>query len=251
MELFDMWPVDENNCWITGQAGIILRTNDGGQSWTTLDAGTNHWTYGICFIDNLTGWIGTTGGTIHKTTDGGNSWQEQYDGDRSIMDIWFVNSMKGWATEGEFILFTDDGGTTWIRQPTGDLRELTRLCFIDDHTGWAVGVLGKIIFTSDGGAPVEDYSKPMLDVNVFPNPTSEKLNITLIIPQSGTLKINIYNGSGDLVEVLVNDKYTQGVYTLTYNIKLNNLPEGIYLYDITLNTSNQTYNLRDRFVVIY
>lgn len=52
---------------------------------------------------------------------------------------------------GTFVLATNDAGATWEMRPTGHTTPLHGLFFLDEKRGWAVGDLGAILKTDDGG----------------------------------------------------------------------------------------------------
>ena len=52
---------------------------------------------------------------------------------------------------GSFVLTTADAGATWKLLPTGHLTPLHGVFFLDENRGWAVGDLGAILSTPDGG----------------------------------------------------------------------------------------------------
>jgi photosystem II stability/assembly factor-like uncharacterized protein/tetratricopeptide (TPR) repeat protein len=59
-----------------------------------------------------------------------------------------------WAAgrPGSVLLHSADGGDTWHMQKTGQPLPIHGLFFKDEKNGWAVGDLGLILATSDGGA---------------------------------------------------------------------------------------------------
>jgi photosystem II stability/assembly factor-like uncharacterized protein len=59
--------------------------------------------------------------------------------------IWVV------GRPGSVVLHSADFGQTWEAQPTGQSLPLHALYFLDAQTGWAVGELGTILGTTDGG----------------------------------------------------------------------------------------------------
>jgi len=105
------------------------------------------------------GWLVGDGGLVLRTTDGGASWQlppgelptlaaGEFDfravavrGDR----CWIAGS------PGSRVFFTPDAGQTWQAFATGVQLPIYALVFADDHRGWAVGGLGTILSTGDGG----------------------------------------------------------------------------------------------------
>ncbi|MBU1299111.1 MAG: hypothetical protein KKB77_08190 [Bacteroidetes bacterium] len=58
-----------------GYYGTILRTTNGGASWTIQSSGTTDSLRGVCFTDANTGTAVRAWGTIVRNTNGGDSWQ--------------------------------------------------------------------------------------------------------------------------------------------------------------------------------
>src|SRR5205807_5435934 len=58
-----------------------------------------------------------------------------------------------WVTgrPGSVVFHSPDLGKTWEAQPTGQSLPLHALHFYDAQNGWAVGELGTILATADGG----------------------------------------------------------------------------------------------------
>lgn len=98
------------------------------------------------------------GGLIMQTPDGGGSWQkvpsispaaaEMFDW-RTIATheshIWIAGQ------PGTYVLHSHDDGKTWQWHETGQTLPLRALHFLDERNGWAVGALGNILATRDGG----------------------------------------------------------------------------------------------------
>ncbi len=68
------------------------------------------------------------------------------------------------------------------------------------------------------------------NLNVWPNPTSGMVNISLTSPVSGNVRVNIYDISGRLMETLNSDYLSAGSTTL--NIDLSNYAAANYIYEI-------------------
>ncbi len=127
--------LDDNVVWACGNNGVVLKTTDGGTTWTAMtptDAGSVNYT--VEAFDATTAWVtGTVGGTadfrIWKTTDGGTSWVSQYNNPTGFGDaVRFFDANNGVcfadpdpypSTHWE-ILTTSDGGANWTRVPTGN-----------------------------------------------------------------------------------------------------------------------------------
>ncbi len=63
------------------------------------------------------------------------------------------------------VLLSDDQGNAWRQAPTPARASLTALQFVDDQRGWALGHLGVILHTRDGGAT---WTKQMDGLQLVP-----------------------------------------------------------------------------------
>lgn len=165
-----------------GYKGTIIKTTNGGTSWTDQQAGVAETLQGVSFIDANQGWIVGTDGAILHTTDGGAHWTIQPVATTDdFTSVFFTDANNGWATcnrpvqydnfDADFVDWqgsiwrTADGGQTWAQQTMpASTSLLTRVDFVDSKTGWAAGLkltgydvfndavlLGAIYGTTDGG----------------------------------------------------------------------------------------------------
>ncbi|MDP2299661.1 MAG: YCF48-related protein, partial [Actinomycetota bacterium] len=156
--------VDENHGWAVGipggygppppgEFGPILRTTNGGNTWTNHGSLDYAIVQSLFFIDQNTGWV-TGNGTLHKTTDGGVTWDDiRPDAvGRLYWTPHFVDANTGWVVGGDgLIMHTTDGGDSWEFQDSGCTTELIDVHFVDADTGWVSGNDGLILATDDGG----------------------------------------------------------------------------------------------------
>ncbi len=101
--------------YVTGGAGGVKKTYDGGTTWLTQPAP-----------------VGIVPQAL--SSPGGNT-------------LWVVGSAGA-------IFKTIDGGATWITQDSGVTTYLYDVCAVDTDTAWAVGDAGVILKTEDGGGGV-------------------------------------------------------------------------------------------------
>lgn len=66
-----------------------------------------------------------------------------------------------------------------------------------------------------------------LDLNIFPNPTSNYINIRMSAELAGTVELQLYDMIGNTLNIMKSANYLQGRVVYTYNISA--LPAGIYL----------------------
>lgn len=96
--------LDSLNGWIGGPRGCILRSFDGGASWTSISNSIfdSLYFYDILFFDTLNGYaVGMTinsGGFIANTADGGKSWGVKKSGiSHSLQSLFSIDSTNVWA----------------------------------------------------------------------------------------------------------------------------------------------------------
>lgn len=164
--------------------GEILRTTNGGTSWTKTTA-TSDFTAGGGFLDFVHMFDANEGVAvgdpvggyfeIRRTTNGGASWTRiastpvlvPFAGEAALVrsfctlgnTIWFGGASGG-ATEQERIFKSTDRGLTWtVSAPTPLTENISKIAFKDPLNGIAYNLKGttaitavNLIRTSDGGA---------------------------------------------------------------------------------------------------
>ena len=113
----------------------------------------------VKLVSSLFGWLVGDGGLVMMTRDGGASWQttpkDLPRGTTGEFDFaaLAVRGKKVWiaGSPGTRVFHTPDAGLNWYEGETGQNLPLRGLHFVDDRHGWAVGDLGTILATSDGG----------------------------------------------------------------------------------------------------
>lgn len=221
--LFGIFFTDNNHGWAVGEAGVLLRTENGGKLWSHIPAtGTIKWLNGIYFFDKNNGFLTGESETVLKTTDGGLSWQkidaeadrEFYDFKSFYRDITFVGD-KGWiAGQNGTILISEDRGETWEPRATEfdekirELMDLRKIFFINENTGYAVGGLGTRILKTDNGG--ESWS--LLKV-----PNSDRLNSAWFDNKG---KGFIAGSRGNILKTSDNAKTWQKVNGIEKNVDL-------------------------------
>ena len=159
----DIFFLDSDRGWVSQSQGGVLRTIDGGSSWTLERGvtgprvGTTH----VFFLNEDLGWISgwrsrgqefefallLSDGMIAKTTDGGMTWERHDIGTgRFVWDVEFVSESEGWGV-GSFgtVIHSVDGGVNWDSQPSPVETLLRAVTFTDNNNGWAVGDDGTIL----------------------------------------------------------------------------------------------------------
>lgn len=168
---YDIRFADEKIGWIAGEFGHLLKTSDGGQTWTpqqkslmTPDSGivdpmdlpTFFGEYTLSDSEALAAGLD---GRIIRTRDGGTSWRfEPMKLDYPLTDPLYQPFVtadgNAWVVgaAGQVVRLPP-GQTEWTRADLGMqiYTWLRSVNFADAQNGWIVGGFGTILRTSDGG----------------------------------------------------------------------------------------------------
>ncbi len=93
-----------------------------------------------------------------------------------------------------------------------------------------VGIISQVIANTN---TIKTY---MLKQN-YPNPFNPSTSIAFTIPETGMVRLNIYNVLGELVSELVNENLEAGFHQYQFNG--SNLTSGVYFYSISVNGFTQ------------
>lgn len=172
--LFALTFIDNNTGWAFGLEGIVVRTTNGGLSYTPQHTPDTINCYDAFAIsDQKVVACGSTG-HIFYTTNGGTLWQQANSNTvRILRSIYFVNSLTGFAcgVGGTFVK-TTDGGINWDSIPTFFSGHLNDIMFINTNTGFAASETNFLLKTTNGGTfwtstsvPSSKYAVHFLNAN--------------------------------------------------------------------------------------
>jgi photosystem II stability/assembly factor-like uncharacterized protein len=126
-ELLNIYFSNSLNGWAVGWGGLILRTTDGGNTWTRQKPPVgDEYLKSVMFISDKKGWVIGFNGQVLRTSDGGSSWRSQM-----LPAGWTGREFRGW---------------------------LNNFSFADEYNGWVVGDQNQIYQSTDGGASWQSRS---------------------------------------------------------------------------------------------
>ena len=182
---------DDNNGLISDRRGNVVKSTDGGETWTATDkpdtsASASSWVNGIVHIPGTDILVGMDDIGVFYTTDLGATWGEietpvETDDDYIVSGM-FLNTDFGYV-------FTDLGQV---------LRFEDQVTAISDNE-----------FTN-----VPDSYR--LSQN-YPNPFNPETKLSFSIPKAGDVTIKIYDIQGREVTTLVNASMNAGTHEVIWN----------------------------------
>ena len=236
--------LNENDGYVAGGNGRFARTADRGNTWQAFNnPDTSIEVLCAWMSDTSHGVMAGTNGKVAVTNDGGNTWSpittiSQY----SILDMSFINTIKGYAVGGIGIWWwtvpsnerrgviwkTQDGGYTWVVDDSSFSNNVISIFIVNDTLAYAAGNYGLILKNSnlfyDG---INENASQRL--NIYPNPVTNELRIQNA--ESGIKKIEIYNAIGERV-------YKSETRNPKSEIDVSHLKEGIYFVKLTGDKTN-------------
>jgi photosystem II stability/assembly factor-like uncharacterized protein len=178
---------DPNYAWACGDGGSIYATKNGGASWASQNSGVGFDLYSLDFVDSLFG-VSVGGGylpldTAKRQGDPGltiagegkesekqNPWEPE-----PLIDKWWKIQQGQSHSEAQYRVITRTfNGTNWQGATTSE-TPLTGVSFYNKALGWACGVSGTMIHTTDSGATWQAQASNVtnsLNWVIFPTPLS-------------------------------------------------------------------------------
>ncbi len=156
--------IDSMTGYISGDGGTLLRTTDGGNTWTLMNTGVEYEVTQPSFIDHNNGFMPALldhdmgNAILLKTTDGGETWAALPE-NPAVYHVEFVTSNIGYGWNEYSFFKTTNGGIDWtaihIQVNFMDVYDYNGAWFFDETTGFVAAGMsngtGAILKTSDGG----------------------------------------------------------------------------------------------------
>ena len=235
-DLYSVYFTNITTGYATGLYGTIIKTVDGGTTWTSETSGTLEDLNSVFFPEANIGYIVGGSGTILKTTDAGTTWTSySVGGDDELQATYFTDSNTGYAVGGSAILKTTDGGMSWVGLTHMTINSLHSVYFTNSNTGYVVGEYGTILMTTDGGTDfIEETRNSQETFIIYPNPAKESITIERTkFKTENDGSLSVYSMVGQL---LIQQKM-QGHKT---EIDISSLPFGIYFVKYVSNGFTET-----------
>lgn len=227
--------------WAIDTANHILRTTDGGKSWTDVTPSMSEWkpnvsgteanTSGLVHFShgNLMAFAGSTNGSmevIYVTADGGKSWQHSLitvPTNCAVQQIQMLDANQGFlvvqstsATNGTFDLYrTNDGGISWHllssssngALSTASTSSSISVQFTSASAGWrlAKSDSGKTIVetTADGGRSWQTWASNLVAPKDLQKSTPIYDSLPTFFGQKGIWAVPYSNSTGSVTDMVI------------------------------------------------
>jgi len=160
-----LYPIDENLVHAVTDNGVFHKTLDGGETWTTFDAGVEGFFLDLVFYNQSLGIAVGSEGALLKTDDGGETWNSINSGtSNDLFSVAFTSPSEIWVVGANgTILHSVNSGDHWTLDNSLTEENLYSIRFKDENTGLMAGANGTLFQTANGGA---DWVDSTLDTSL-------------------------------------------------------------------------------------
>jgi len=241
--------VTENYVYGTLVLDDVYRSSDDGVTWSVVLNSPSASFTALTAKDNYAYAGGFDFGSFY-TTDNGNNWyQAGFPSGSSVYAINFVPAVPGMVLAGTNIepnynyaafnnipVFSSYSEGLGVNAITEAITSNDTYMFAGtSYNGVWRRTLPGVTLANENKTEVPD--KYSLDQN-YPNPFNPSTTIKYSIPESGNVKLTVYNSLGEKVALLT-DEYKE-VGTHKINFDASSLSSGIYFYKIKINNYSST-----------
>ncbi len=201
--------IDNNNGLVGSSGGNILKTTNGGVSYTAVTPPPGLTSFAVMNMHSV-----KSAGIIRMAIDSGG---------------------------GSVMYRTTNLGTSWIREQLplqAVINIVADMEFLNENLGYGVlgstnsPVGGLIKYGPTSGVNPINTNIPdgfVLEQN-YPNPFNPGTTIKFSIPKSQFVTLKVFNSLGKEVQTLLSERLAAGTYEVFYDAQ--DLPSGIYFYKI-------------------
>lgn len=131
-----------------GMRGLIIRSDDQGQSWTQANVPVQSDLLAVQFPTEQQGWAVGHDGVVLHSEDGGRTWTKQLDGRQAAHTLGDYYQKRIEAGESVLQSYVDQLALNFQAGPS---LPFLGVWFDDAENGYAVGAFGTLISSRDGG----------------------------------------------------------------------------------------------------
>ena len=224
---------NNGDVWAVGFQKLFKSTDDG-LTFSSISLNFRYVDRNNLYVNDSLVFLGDLllGKGIHYSTDYASTWQNKYH-HRGTFSVSGNNNYVIYGTP-EDIFFTIDKGLTWdsIPYPNNFYGIVIEIEF-DKNGQLFFGTSSQGLFEMDFVVSIEDdppINKDFYLSQNYPNPFNPTTNISYSISQRSFVTLKIYDVLGIEVTTLINKEVRAGSYEVEFDA--NNLPSGIYFYQI-------------------
>jgi len=146
------FPIYSNGIAV-GNNGTVIRTTNGGYSWSIINSGISNTLFSVTFPSTNTAYAAGVNGVVIKTTDNGQNWVTKTQPvNDTLRSVWFTSDNTGFVVSRNGAIFkTTDGGNSWQNKLSGTSQNLNAIRFNNQNIGYIAGNNKLVLRTTNAG----------------------------------------------------------------------------------------------------
>ncbi len=244
------------SCQNISNQPVFYKTIDGGSTWTLIaSTGISSYVSEMLWLDENTGLAAVPNGEsgIFRTTDGGNHWNKVSESSGRHFSGRMENRIAAIDAWDSFFQESMDGGLSWMPYyPPLSSSNIGFQGYVESirvtENGYIVGGMGNRLLLAERGIhtgiPSPEKEELAHLLTVHPNPVIYTSTITVDLPESTHIFIEILDALGRHIATLADARKPEGRFTLPFfseQLK-NKLKPGTYF--LLLQTGNYSETLK-------
>lgn len=171
------YPYSFSRIFFVGKKGfaignVLLKSEDDGATWFQVySPGSLSYGSSIHFIDENKAYVSVSNGGVYFTSDGAQNWTMRRPSSSfsdALVNMHFVDELKGFGSQNSDLLQTLDGGRTWTRVSLSSVGNflgfIMSIHFINKDEGFVL-TNSTLLVTSDGGQTWTKGTLPLASEN--------------------------------------------------------------------------------------
>ncbi len=160
--------------------------------------------------------------------------------ERGLIEVSWFDLVPITLKEGDAILYLELRTIDHVSETDEIFYKGVKTEFGDARASLIDGVGLKINRITDGTVTnIPDIPEGRLELNVFPNPFTDRLNVEYTLDRPANVRVTIINTMGSIVSELMNTEQHAGFHSHVFLPENNHYRQGIYLLRIEVNKGNQ------------
>lgn len=252
----DIFFLNSNTGFASGQNATITRTTNGGINWNELTDFSNYMgdnALNSIRINPSTGLgfaLGVDPFYAYKTTNHGANW--------SLISFTYpqingltVSGNKIFACgDQNLIIRSSNAGVNWTRHTSPQSNSINSIFSVDTNLVFACGNNGTVYKTTNGGGSPVGINLQTTNADEYelhqnyPNPFNPNTIISFNLPESGNVKLTVFTICGKTIYEIIDKYLNAGNYN--FEFKAGNISSGVYFYRL----QSGSYSITKKMILI-
>ena len=133
----------------------------------------------------------------------------------------------------------------WVAPTTGTTATIYAAGNAVNGTNTTAGdksITTSLVLTADLSAGINNNVKDLVNLNIYPNPVAETINLQYVLLKSGNVKASIFDIQGKEVDVLIDENQMTGNFNNNFSVS-KSVKSGVYFIKLSVDGKIMTQKM--------